>query len=123
MIEKENNWRLTKDLKREKYCFLIGVNNWAIELQESEFGSLYFLLVRLNNQLMEIKDNLLDEELITLEIEQLPWYLKLEGKKNEWDLRLIFESQELTRSFEMYWPIPIAQTLFNEIKKMWESMD
>ena len=123
MIEKENNWRLTKDLKRGKYCFLIGVNNWAIELQESEFSSLYFLLVRLNDQLIEIKDNLLDEELITLEIEQLPWYLKLEGKKNEWDLRLIFESQELTRSFEMYWPIPIAQTLFNEIKKMWESMD
>ena len=123
MIEKENNWRLTKDLKRGKFCFLIGVNNWAIELQESEFGSLYFLLVRLNDQLLEIKDNLLDEELITLEIEKLPWHLELEGKKNEWDLRLIFESQERTRSFEMYWPIPIAQTLFNEIKNMWESMD
>ena len=123
MIEKENNWRLNKNLKRGKFCFLIGVNNWAIELQQSEFGSLYSLLVRLNDQLLEIKDNLLDEELITLEIEQLPWYLELEGKKNEWDLRLIFESQEQTRSFEMYWPIPIAQTLFNEIKKMWESMD
>ena len=72
--------------------FFDWVNNWAIELQESEFGSLYFLLVRLNNQLMEIKDNLLDEELITLEIEQLPWYLKLEGK-NEW-FKLIFESQD-----------------------------
>ena len=123
MIEKENNWRLNKNLKRGKFCFLIGVNNWAIELQQSEFGSLYSLLVRLNDQLLEIKDNLLDEELITLEIEQLPWYLELEGKKNEWDLRLIFESQERTRSFEMYWPIPIAQTLFNEIKNMWESMD
>ena len=123
MIEKENNWRLNKNLKRGKFCFLIGVNNWAIELQQSEFGSLYSLLVRLNDQLLEIKDNLLDEELITLEIEQLPWYLELEGKKNEWDLRLIFESQEQTRSFEMYWPIPIAQTLFNEIRNMWESMD
>jgi len=38
-------------------------------------------------------------------------------------LRFVFESQEQTRSFEMYWPIPIAQNLFYEIKNMWESMD
>ena len=47
----------------------------------------------------------------------------IRGKKYEWSLRLIFESSEQTRSFEMYWPIPIAENLFNEIKKMWESMD
>jgi len=102
---------------------LIGVNNWAIELQKSEFNLLYLLLIRLNEQLLEITNQLMDEELISLEIEQSPWYIELEGKKNEWNLRLVFESQENTRSFEMYWPIPIAQTLFNEIKKMWESMD
>ena len=65
----------------------------------------------------------MDEESITLEIEKLPWYIELEGKKNEWGLRLVFESQEQTRSFEMYWPIPIAQKLYFEIKNMWESMD
>jgi len=70
-----------------------------------------------------IKNELMDEEFITLELEQLPWYIELEGKKNEWSLRVVFESQEQTRSFEMYWPIPIAQNLFYEIKNMWESMD
>ena len=55
--------------------------------------------------------------------ENLPWYIQLEGKKNEWSLRFVFESQDQTRSFEMYWPIPIAQNLFFEIKNMWESMD
>ena len=65
----------------------------------------------------------MDEESITLELEQLPWYIELEGKKNEWSLRFVFESQDQTRSFEMYWPIPIAQKLFHETKKMWESMD
>ena len=65
----------------------------------------------------------MDEESITLELEKLPWYIQLEGKKNEWSLRFVFESQDKTRSFEMYWPIPIAQNLFYEIKKMWESMD
>ena len=118
-----NEWRLSKDLKKDKFCFLIGANNWAIELQESEFSSLYDSLIKIHKQLLDIKNELMEEEFITLEIEQLPWFIELEGKKNQWNLRLVFESQEETRSFEMYWPIPIAETLFYEIKNMWESMN
>ncbi len=123
MLIEEKNWRLRKDLTKGKFCFLIGVNNWAIELQKHEFESLYNLLLKLNNQFLEIKDELMEEEFVNLEIEQLPWYAELEGKKNEWNLRLIFTSSEQTRSFEMYWPIPIAKNLSYEIKKMWESTD
>ena len=123
MVKDQKRWRLLKDFKKGKFCFLIGVDNWSIELQKSEFNSLYLLLLRINEQLLVIKDELMDEESITLELEQLPWYIELKGNKNEWTLRLVFESQEQTRSFEMYWPIPVAQNLFFEIKKMWESMD
>ncbi len=123
MLKEQKRWRLFRDFKKGKFCFLIGVDNWSIELQRSEFYSLYLLLRRLNSQLLSISNELMDEESITLEIEQLPWYIELEGKKNEWSLRFVFESQDQTRSFEMYWPIPIAQSLFYEIKKMWESMD
>ena len=123
MLKEKKRWRLSRDLKKGKFCFLIGVDNWSIELQKSEFNSLYFLLLKINKQLSIIKDELMDEEFITLELEQLPWYIELEGKKNEWSLRFVFESKDQTRSFEMYWPIPIAQNLFFEIKKMWESMD
>ena len=123
MLIEEKNWRLSKDIKKGKFCFLIGANGWAIELQKHEFELLYKLLSTLNNQFLQIKDDLMDEEFINLEIEQLPWYAELEGRKCEWNLRLIFESSEQTRSFEMYWPIPIAKNLFYEIKKMWESMD
>ena len=123
MLIEEKNWRLIKDIKKGKFCFLIAVDNWAIELQKHEFELLYKILLKLNNQLLEIKEELMDEEFINLEIEQLPWYAELEGKKYAWNLRLIFESLEQTRSFEMYWPIPIAENLFYEIKKMWESMD
>ena len=123
MVKNHKRWRLLRDLKKGKFCFLISVDNWSIELQKSEFHSLYLLLLRINEQLLVVKNELMDEESISLELEQLPWYIELEGKKNEWSLRFVFESQDQTRSFEMYWPIPIAQNLFNEIKKMWESMD
>ena len=123
MVENQKRWRLLKDFKKGKFCFLISVDNWSIELQKSEFHSLYLLLTRIDKQLLGIKNELMDEESITLELEQLPWYIELEGKKNEWSLRFVFESQDQTRSFEMYWPIPIAQNLFYEIKKMWESME
>ena len=80
---------------------MIGVDGWAIELQKAVF-SLYQLLIKLNKELLEITKELMDEERITLEIGKLPWYIELEGKKNLWNLRLVFESQEETRSFEMY---------------------
>ena len=123
MVKDHKRWRLLRDFKKGKYCFLIGVDNWAIELQKNEFHSLYLLLLRVNEQLLDIKNELMDEEYISLELEQIPWYVELKGKKNDWSLRFVFESQEQTRSFEMYWPIQIAQNLFYEIKKMWESMD
>ena len=117
MVKRQKRWRLLKDFKKGKFCFLIGVENWSIELQKGEFYSLYLLLLKINEQLLVIKDELMDEEFITLELEQLPWYIELEGKMNEWSLRFVFESQDQTRSFEMYWPIPIAENLFFEIKK------
>ena len=123
MLEDKKRWRLRRDLKKGKFCFLIGIDNWSIELQKSEFESLYLLLSKINAQLLSIKNELMAEESITLVLEQLPWFIELEGKKNEWSLRFVFESQDETRSFEMYWPIPIAQNLFYEIKNMWESME
>ena len=123
MVKDPKSWRLLKDFKKGKFCFLIGIDHWSIELQKSEFHSLYLLLLKINEQILIIKNELMDEESITLELEQGPWNIFLEGNKSEWSLSFVFESQENTRSFEMYWPIPFAQNLSYEIKKMWESMD
>ena len=123
MLNKEqDNWRLIRNPDKGKYCFLIGVNHWSIELQEHEFISLFKLLDSLINQFMILENQLMDEELINLEFERLPWYAELEGTKNKWSLRIIFESNEQTRSFEMYWPSSISKDLFFEMRKMWESM-
>ena len=120
--QEENKWRLLRNPCKGKYSFLIGVLNWSIELQEHEFNSLYNILNKLIAELYLIQNQLMEEELINLEIENLPWYIELEGFKNNWSLRIIFESNENTRSFEMYWPPQIAEQLFFEMRKMWESM-
>ena len=119
--EDKTNWRLIRNLDKGKYCFLIGVNSWAVELDHNEFETLSKLLSKLQNQINSIENELMDEELINLEIEISPWYVELEGNKNQWNLRIILESNN-ARSIEMYWPIPTAQTLLIEIIKMWESM-
>ena len=123
MLTKQgDNWKLIKDVERGKYCYLISIKNWAIELEDNEFDSLYHLLKKINKEMQNIYKDLMEEELINLELENPPWYAELEGTKFEWSLRFVFESTQETRSFEMYWPIPIAENLSFEIIKMWESM-
>jgi len=95
LVENQKRWKLLRDFKKGKFCFLIGVDNWSIELQKSEFHELYLLLIRIHEQLLSIKNELMDEESITLELQNLTWYFCLEGKKNEWSLRFDFESQDL----------------------------
>ena len=118
----EDDWRLIKNPDKGKYCYLIGVNQWSIELQEHEFKSLFKFLEKLLGELYLIQNQIMEEELITLEYEKIPWYGELEGTKNNWSLRIIFESNEQTRSFEMYWPSSISKKLFFELRKMWESI-
>jgi len=121
-ITETDNWRLIRKPEKGKYCFLISVNNWSIELQNHEFVSLFKLLETLVDQVLLLENQLMDEELINLELERLPWYAELDGTKNNWSLRIIFESNEQTRSFEMYWPSSVSKNLFFEMRKMWESM-
>ena len=121
-IKEVDNWRLIRNPHKGKYCFLISVNQWSVEMQEHEFISLFKLIEALIDQLKMLENQLMDEELINLEYERLPWYAELEGTKNKWCLRIIFESNEETRSFEMYWPSSISKNLFFEMRKMWESM-
>ena len=122
LLKEGKNWRLIRDSEKGRYCYLIRINDWAIELEENEFNSLYKLLKKIKKEMQIIQKDLMEEELINLELENLPWYAELEGTKFEWSLRFVFESIQETRSFEMYWPIQIAENLSFEIIKMWESM-
>ena len=114
----DKNWRILKDTSKGKYCYLIGIDSWAISMQECEFNSLKKSLNKLYEQFLNINSQLMEEELISIEITDSDWYVELEGNKSNWSLRIIFETYEDIRSFEMYWPIQIAKKLFFEMRKM-----
>ena len=82
--QEEDNWRLLRNPQKGKYCFLISVNHWSIELQEHEFFSLFKILNKLINQFFALENQLMEEELINLESERIPWYVELEGSKSNW---------------------------------------
>ena len=123
MIQHEGpGWRLAKDPSREKFPVIIGGDGWALELTEQEWVSLIALINELIAQHKGMKNQLMQEELICLELERQPWWGCLDGDRDSWSLRLVFESQASPcRGFEAYWPQPAAQAIAFAMRTMWNS--
>ncbi len=123
MIEEEGTgWRLAKDSLRGEFPVLIGGNFWSTELTENEWNSLMLLLIDLIKQHDQYKNQLMKEELITLEIEREPWWACIDGGRESWSLKLILSGDRRNRrGIEMYWPIPEAQAFVSAMRTMWDS--
>ena len=118
MIQQEGpGWRLARDLSRKDFPFLIGGESWAVELTEMEVKGLYALLVELEHQYMLIRDQLMEEESITLELEQQEWWGCLDGTRERWGLQVVLQANEMQRrGLEGAWPAPAAQAFFAALK-------
>ena len=69
-----------------------------------------------------MKNQLLPEEKISLEIDRHPCWAFLEGDKDVWSLKvIIYGDAEKTRGVELYWPIPSAQLITSALRTMWDS--
>ena len=123
MIKKEGpGWRIIRDSSRENFSTLIGGESWAIELNKSEWESLVKVVIDLSDQYKNIKDQLMGDEDITLELESNPWLAILKGNKNGWDLKLIIDSRDsLNRGAEVFWPRYVTFNLVNAMRTMWDS--
>ena len=42
-LEQEKYWRLSKDFKKGKFCFLIEVDNWSIDKKVSLIRSIFII--------------------------------------------------------------------------------
>ncbi len=120
MIKKEGpGWRIIRDLSRDTFSTLIGGETWAIELNNSEWENLVQIVIDLSDQYKSIKNQLLGDEDITLELERTPWLAILKGDQFGWNLKLILSAGgKLNRGAEVYWPRNVTNHVANAMRNM-----
>ena len=123
MIKKEGpGWRLIRDSSRDNFSTLIGGESWAIELNQFEWKTLVKVVIDLSDQYKNIKDQLMGDEDITLELESDPWLAILKGDQKGWKLKLILDSSDsLNRGAEVSWPRNVTTNVSNAMRTMWDS--
>ena len=123
MIKKEGEgWRIIRDESRDHFPTLIGGQNWAIELTELEWLSLGPIVFDLSNQYIQIKDQLMGDEDITIELDRNPWLAILNGDKYGWSLKLILsQTDQFNRGAEIFWPRDVAKRFSEAMRSMWDS--
>ena len=123
MIKKEGpGWRIIRDSSRNNFSTLIGGEYWAIELNKYEWDNLVKVIIDLSDQYKSVKDQLMADENITMELERRPWLAILKGDQYGWDLRLILSASGLiNRGAEVYWPRNVTNYVSNAMRTMWDS--
>jgi len=115
-----DGWRLARDSCRDPYSVLIGGAGWAIELTENEGKQLVELLSSLEDQHRSLRDQLMEEESIELELERGVWWGCLEGDRSSWNLSLVLSPLQ-GRGAEVFWPCPAAAAAVAALRIMWDS--
>ncbi len=123
MIQKEGlGWRLESDISRKKFSILIGAKDCSVELLYTEWETLCALIFDLIDEHGKLKNNLMAEEDICLEMERYPCWACINGNRDSWSLKVILSSEnEERRGIELFWPIPAAQVFVAAMRTMWDS--
>ena len=112
-------WRLERDISKRQFTVLIGAKDCAVELLETEWNSLCEIVFNLIDEHRKLKNNLMAEEEICLEMERYPWWACIDGTRESWSLKVILsEEDEKTRGLELFWPISTAHTFTMAMRTM-----
>ncbi len=115
-------WRLERDISKKQFSFLIGAKHCAVELLETEWENLCLIVFDLMDEHKKLKNNLMAEEEICLEMERYPWWACIDGTRDSWSLKVILsEEDEKTRGLELFWPISTAHAFTTAMRTMWDS--
>lgn len=112
LIKSGTGWRVGWYDHAEKYQGLIGTDDWAIELTQSEFQDFQRLLTQLTETMQEMAGELMDAEKISCEAETALLWLEAEGYPSSYSLRLIVHGD---RRCEGNWAAGIAPQLLDAI--------
>jgi Domain of unknown function (DUF1818). len=110
-VQQGPGWRFGFDPARQPYSVLIGGHDWAAELREQEAAGLHRAAQRLRAQWLAIRDQLMPEEQISLDMECGPIWAELEGTAQAVALRFVLQPEGPERAMEGGWSAEATQAL------------
>lgn len=114
ILKKGDGWRIGWNPYADSYQGLVGSNEWAIELTETEFHDFCRLLLQLDRTMQEMAAELVSEERIACEAESDQVWLEVEGYPHAFSLRLIVQTG---RGAEGNWSESALPELIAVVKK------
>ncbi len=112
-IKQGEGWRVGWNPHAEVYQGLIGDDQWAIELNTTEFQEFKRLLSQLVDSIIAIQGELMEEEKIAIEVESDLMWLEAEGYPHAYSLRLILHQG---RRCEGYWSAKAVKYLIEAVQ-------
>ena len=117
ILQEGPGWRLARDSSRGKFNILVGGEGWAFELTSPEWKEFVDLLSTLEAQHSALKDQLMAEEVIELELDRGVWWGCLAGDCQSWSLAIVL-TPEVGRGVEGFWPAPTAAALVAAVRTL-----
>ena len=90
-IKQGPGWRIGWNEESVIYKGLVGSDDWAIELTETEFRDFCRLVLQLGETMELMQAELMDEETITCEVQSDLIWLEVVGFPSAYSLRLLVE--------------------------------
>ena len=108
VLKQGAGWRMGIDPAQEAYPYLVGGDDWAVELTALEFADFQRLVGELTQTLVQLAQELMPEETIHCELESEHLWLEVAGYPHAYELRFILHTQ---RRAEGRWPAPVVKEL------------
>ena len=108
MLKSGKGWRVGWNPNALVYKGLIGADDWAMELTESEMHDFIRLLLQINQAIIDIHPHLMEKETIVCEVESDLIWLSAEGYPYNYSLRIILSQQ---RGCEGTWSENVINSL------------
>lgn len=115
MLKTGKGWRVGWNPSASIYKGLIGADDWAMELTQSEMHDFIRLLLQINQTIIDIQQHLMEEETIFCEVESELMWLSAEGYPDNYSLRIILSQQ---RGCEGTWSEDVIHSLITATQSL-----
>ncbi|MCG6137334.1 MULTISPECIES: DUF1818 family protein [Nostocaceae] len=92
VLKSGTGWRIGWNPNAPEFKGLVGTDDWAIELTESELNDFCRLLTQLADTIKQVATELMDDEKIACEAESDLLWMEVEGYPQAYSLRLILNT-------------------------------